>query len=119
MKFLTLLLFFLFFQTAASAACYEFDLLGEGIIEEKGLAFVVAKNTQSQTKLIIPFKDQDILVPYVERWTRARMILSLPEVNFNTKVIKVISAQYETPDPLNLSSKTSMIKRKEVACPKG
>lgn len=119
MKFLTPLLFFLFFQTAASAACYEFDLLGEGVIEESGLSFIVAKNTLSQTKLTIPIKDQDILVPYVARWSRTRMILNMPEVNFNTKVIKVISAQYETPDPLNLSSKTSMIKRKEIACPKG
>ena len=119
MKFFTTLIFILSFQTAAWSACYEFELLGEGLIQDQALAFVVAKNTQSQVKLIIPQQEQDKLIPYVSRWTRTRMILNRAQVDFNTKVLKVISAEYATPDPLNLSSQTSMVKRKEVACPKG
>lgn len=117
MKYLILFLSFLL-QINCYAACYEYELLGEAVVEDDKLKFVVAKDTQSQVKLVIPIKDQDILAPYIKSWTQSVMILNIPEVTFRTKVLKVVSAKYETPDPLNLSSKTSMVKRKEVTCPK-
>ena len=102
----------------ANTPCFEFELLGEGLIEEDRFFFVVAGETQSQVKLEIPVIDQPTLVPYIKRWTKTNMILDTKELSYRSKVKKVISASYETPDILNLSSQTSIIRKKDVACPK-
>lgn len=113
------LLFLIFFTTSALANCFEFELIGEALIKEDHISYIVAKNTQSEVQLAVPLSEQDHFAAYINRWSKSRLILNSELLNFNTKLLKVISVEYETPDPLNMMSSTHIKKLKEVACPKG
>lgn len=98
------------------ASCYEFELIGEGVIEGEDIKFIIAKNTQSEVKLTIPIKDQDHFSPYINRWGKAQLTLNGPGLTFESKVQAVKSVQYQTPDPLHMSS--SHVRRlRKVPCP--
>lgn len=113
-----LLIAIFIFSSESFASCFEFELIGEGLIEDDHLKFVIAKSTQSEVKLPIPIKDQDLFSPYIHRWGKALLILDRPGLSFSTKVLKVISVEYQTPDPLNMSSSTNVKKIRKVPCPK-
>ncbi|HLT22513.1 MAG TPA: hypothetical protein VKZ84_03685 [Bacteriovoracaceae bacterium] len=113
-----LILAILLTSSQSFADCFEFELLGEGLIEKNDIKFIVAKKTQSQVKLTIPRKDQDLFSPYLNRWARARLILDRDYLNYSTQVIKAIAIDYEVPDPLNMNSKTSINKIGKIECPK-
>lgn len=117
MKRLLLVLTF-FFSVHSYANCYEFELIGEGRIEEDQIIFLVAKETISEVKLSVPFEEQNHFTPYIERLARASLILDRPQVDFNTKIKKVIGVEYQTPDPLNTTAKKTINQIRKVECPK-
>lgn len=113
-----LILSILLFSTLAQAKCYEYELIGQGEMGEENIFFVIAPKTQSEVKLSIPLADQELLAPYINRVAKTRLIIDRNRLNHSTKVMKVVSINYEIPDPLNLSSTTSVKKMGEIKCPK-
>jgi len=115
----SLLIFSVFFFSIHSfAKCYEFELIGEAEIKGDHIAYSVAKETQSEVNLKISLEDQSHFAPYINRWSKARVVLNSPELNFKTKVLKVYGVEYETPDPLNMMTLKNIKRLKEVQCPK-
>lgn len=108
----------LFYSSQNHAQCFEFELLGEGQVTEESLVYTIAKDTLSEVKLVIPLEDQNLFAPYINRWAKSRLILDQPQLDFNTKIVKVLEVDYETPDPLNMTSIQNIKKLREVVCPK-
>lgn len=106
------------FSIQSFAKCYEFELIGEAQIKKDHIVFIIAKETQSEVNLLIPLEDQNHFAPYINRWSKARVILNSSKLHFNSKVLKVYGVEYEIPDPLNMMTLKNIKMLKEIECPK-